>query len=141
MRACPNISAVSSRALAEAQTPKASGLQALSKGAMTMAPWLTVTRTASRLTCVTKSVPLTPMATKGVLRRKRSLAAWAAAPEIERASPASRLRRTTDKAGFAGEYLNSWMRKTELGRTLTRAPSMNLMCTWPLSDVRMTSPS
>ncbi|KFB73350.1 MAG: hypothetical protein AW09_001399 [Candidatus Accumulibacter phosphatis] len=88
--AMPSMVAASSRERGVAQGPKPSARQMLSSGASTIAPWLTRTTARFASAWVTKSVPLTPMATSGVFRRNLSRAACAASPEMPRTVPVSR---------------------------------------------------
>lgn len=59
-----------------------------------MPPSVTSARVLSWLVCTIKSVPLTPMAARGVFRRKFSRASLAALPDMERAVPSSNLKVT-----------------------------------------------
>ena len=56
-----------------------------------MAPVKTVAAVLSGVALTMKSVPLTPMAATGVLRRKRSRAAVPQSPVMERTTPSSSL--------------------------------------------------
>ena len=86
------------------QGPSAEAAHPSPNGAITMLPWLTAASVCPAWVRTTKSVPRTPMATNGVFRRKRSLAAWAASPEMARVTPWSSRKRTVDSAGRAGLY-------------------------------------
>ena len=74
----PFKAAVSSLANAVAHGPVLEALHCASKGAKTMAPWLTIALTRDFVASTTKSVPLTPIAAKGVLSLNLSLADSAA---------------------------------------------------------------
>ena len=66
------------------------GAAAFAQGVSAMAPRLIATRTRSASACTTKSVPRTPIAAIGVLRRKCSRAASVPLPLMERTTPARR---------------------------------------------------
>ena len=123
------------------QGPKASMRQPASKGAKTMAPWFTMALTRAWVASTTKSVPLTPMATRGVLSLNLSLADSAAWPEMALTTPLSKSNLTSEAAGLLASKRYSLILRTEEGRKLTKAPSTKRMCTWPLAGVINSSPT
>ena len=97
--------------------------------------------TLAELASTTKSVPLTPMAAKGVLSLNLSLADSAACPEMALTTPCSSSKRTSELEGVWASKRYSLILRLEVGLKLTNAPSTKRTWMWPLKEVSKRSPT
>src|SRR5471032_3177865 len=102
---CPTWLAASSRLEVRSHGPLPPGMQVAEKPLTTMAPEITVTRDVSSSVETVKSVPRTPMAATGVLKRKFCRASLTASPETLRATPDSNSNLMWVLAGF---WVSTW---------------------------------